>query len=89
MVTDSAPDDGQIHFSVGMRNDIAQAAHLMKRDIGKQSARFIGQMSRGLPDNFEAAQDGILRLDAERNSSPVIPAAYSCTRRAASRMSCK
>ena len=49
------PDDLQIHVSIVMRYDVTHTAHFSEGQFADGLAGCVGQMGRGLPDDFRRA----------------------------------
>ena len=56
------PDDLQIHVGVVMSHDVPHAAHFSQGEFGYGLPGRRGQMRRGLADDFDASDNGILFL---------------------------
>lgn len=55
------PDDGEIDVEVGMGEAIAKTAHLLPRKVGVGCLKGRGYAACRLADNFQVAEDGVLR----------------------------
>ena len=56
------PDDVQIHISIVMRYDITHAAHFSKGEFRNGPAGCLGEVRRGLADDFDAPYHRVLLL---------------------------
>ncbi len=56
------PDDPQIYVCIVMCHDVAHAAHFSKGEFGDGLPGRRGQMRRGLADDFNASDHGVLFL---------------------------
>lgn len=56
------PDDLQIYVPVVMSHDVPHAAHFSQGEFGYGLPGRRGQMRRGLADDFNASDNGVLLL---------------------------
>src|SRR2546427_3343346 len=54
------PDDLQIHVGIVMRHNVTHATHFSKGKFADSLAGRFGQMSCGLPDDFDAPDHSVL-----------------------------
>jgi hypothetical protein len=82
---DNRPDEAEVDAEVRVGQAVAHAGILLPRDLGAMLPRLVGELLDRFADDFEYADDRILRIRSAMNASRPT-AAYELMSSMASRM---